>query len=140
MSCWRPLTSFKNRSNSQNAGVSDPHLICIYIIFACYNIEAAIKMIFLKKVLLKYTPIAWKKKIVTGWKCWVTRGLQFYQKSSNMYVFTFYHVDTAIFAEHHSVFAHDLIYLLLLLFLTIVLEHMSSNNCFFSFYFMVMYF
>lgn len=57
-----------------------------------------------------------------------------------MYVFTFYHVDTAIFAEQRSVFAHDLIYLLLLLFLTIVLEHMLSINRFFSFYFMVMYF
>ena len=51
----------------------------------------------------------------------------------NIYVFLFYHVDTAIFAKHLLVFTYDLIYLQLLSFWTIVLQHILSNNHFFQF-------
>ena len=64
----------------------------------------------------------------------------FHRLCCNVYVFKFYHVDTAIFAEHLSMFAYDLICLLLLSFQTTVLQDMLSNNHFFSFCSMVTYF
>ena len=42
----------------------------------------------------------------------------------NIYVLTFYHVDTAAFMEHLSVFAYDLVYFLQLSFSTTVLQHL----------------
>ena len=58
-----PLTTLTNGSIFQNAGVLDLHLVCIYNMLACYNkifdqIEAALKMSSLKKVLLKCPQIA----------------------------------------------------------------------------------
>ena len=37
VSCWRPLTTLTDTSILRDSGVRDPHLICIYIMFACYN-------------------------------------------------------------------------------------------------------
>ena len=146
MTCRRLLTTLTNKSILHNAGVLDPHLICIYIYLICTYVcmlqqrfwlnRSTPQNEFLKKgitkmyanclkntcnrlKLLSYTRSAILPKMNSF--IYIFRGLCY-----NICVFTFHHVHTAIFAELLSVIAYEFTYLLLLSFWTIVLQHIDK--------------
>ena len=69
------LTSYRGQRPAFDLHI---HNVCVLQQSSWLNISGP-QMSSLKKLLLKCTQIAWKIT-VAGWNCWVTRGLQFYQK------------------------------------------------------------